>query len=99
MEKEIEETYRNAYSIRYTQLKNGIGLLQDNELRYFHDEYNDRTWKHGFGSLPSSFNVLEGFFKWNPKLFYFELIDEVEKSDTRTTPGRFQLTILMPWCY
>ena len=76
-----------------------LKLLQDNELRYFHDEYNDRTWKHGFGSLPSSFNVLEGFFKWNPKLFYFELIDEVEKSDTRTTPGRFQLTILMPWCY
>lgn len=76
--KEFEKNYKKAVSIHVTQSKNGIGFSQDEELRFFHGEFNSRTWNYGFGALPSSFNVLEGFFKWNPKLFYFELLEEEE---------------------
>ncbi len=78
LSKRTKENYKKAHSIGITQFLNGIGLLQDKELRFFHEEFNVRTWQHGFGALPSSFNVLEGFFKWNPDLFYFELFDEEE---------------------
>lgn len=76
--KELEKNYKKALSIHGTQSKSGIGFSQDEELRFFHAEFNYRTWEYGFGALPSSFNVLEGFFKWNPKLFYFELLEEEE---------------------
>lgn len=76
--KELNKTIKQASSIWYTQANNGIDLLQDKELRFFLNEFNDRTRKHGFGALPSSFNILEGFFRWNPELFYFELIEEEE---------------------
>jgi hypothetical protein len=76
--KEIDNNYKQASSILHTQTYNGISLLQDKELRFFLTEFNDRVWQHGFGALPSSFNVLEGFFKWNPGLFYFELLEEEE---------------------
>jgi len=76
--KELNEKYREASSIWHTQYYNGISLLQDKELRFFLNEFNDRAWKHGFGAMPSSFNVLEGFFKWKPDLFYFELLEEEE---------------------
>ena len=53
--------------------ENGAGLLQDSELRYFLREFNERNFEHGLGSMPSSFNVVEGFFKYN---HYFELLEE-----------------------
>jgi len=77
-QKGFKENYEKALSIGYTQSRNGIGFIQDKELRFFHAEFNSRTWEHGFGSLPASFNVLEGFFRWNQDLFYFELFEEVE---------------------
>jgi hypothetical protein len=64
--------------IWHTQNHNGISLLQDKELRFFLNEFNERAWENGFGAMPTSFNVLEGFFKWNPDLFYFELLEEEE---------------------
>jgi hypothetical protein len=78
IQKEIKKKYEKAISIGYTQSRNGIGLIQDKELRFFHAEFNSRVWEYGLGSMPSSFNVLEGFFRWNPNLFYFELFEEVE---------------------
>lgn len=77
-QKEFREKYEKALSIGYTQSRNGIGFIQDKELRFFHAEFNSRAWEHGFGSMPASFNVLEGFFRWNPDLFYFELFEEEE---------------------
>lgn len=78
LQKVFEKKYQKASSIAYTQSKNGIGFIQDKELRFFHAEFNERTWKYGFGAMPSAFNILEGFFKWNPDLFFFELYEEVE---------------------
>jgi hypothetical protein len=77
-QKEFKEKYEKASSIGYTQSRNGIGFIQDKELRFFHGEFNLRVWEYGFGSMPSSFNVLEGFFRWTPDLFYFELFEEEE---------------------
>lgn len=77
-QKEFKEKYEKASSIVYTQSRSGIGFIQDKELRFFHSEFNSRVWKYGFGSMPSSFNVLEGFFRWTPDLFYFELFEEEE---------------------
>lgn len=77
-QKEFKKKYEEASSIGYTQSRNGLGFIQDKELRFFHGEFNSRVWEHGFGAMPSSFNVLEGFFSWNPDLFYFELLEEEE---------------------
>lgn len=78
IKKQIEKNQKKAFSICATQERNSIGFLQDKELRYFHSEFNSRVWNFGFGSMPAAFNVLEGFFKWNPKLFFFELFEEEE---------------------
>ena len=78
LKKEINNRFERASSIGYTQANCGIGFIQDQELRFFHAEFNSRVWNHGLGSMPASFNVLEGFFKWNPDLFYFELLKEEE---------------------
>lgn len=77
-QKEFKEKYEKASSIGYTQSRNGIGFIQDKELRFFHAEFNSRAWEYGFGSMPASFNVLEGFYRWTPDLFYFELFEEEE---------------------
>jgi hypothetical protein len=78
-QKEFKEKYEKASSIGYTQSRNGIGFIQDKELRFFHAEFNSRAWEYGFGAMPSSVNVLEGFFRWNPDLFFFELLEEEEQ--------------------
>jgi hypothetical protein len=78
LQKEFKEKYEKASTIGYTQSRNGIGFIQDKELRFFHAEFNWRASQYGFGSMPASFNILEGFFRWSPDLFYFELFDEEE---------------------
>ena len=74
----IDRQCKKAISIAHTQAENGVDLIQDKEIRYFHAEFNDRAWKYGFGSMPSNFNVMEGFFQWRPDIFYFEISEEVE---------------------
>lgn len=78
LKKELKRKRKEVLRIARTQSQNGIGQLIDKELRYFHVEFNTRTWRFGFGSRNTAFNVLEAFFKWNPDLFYFELFEEVE---------------------
>jgi hypothetical protein len=75
-QKVSKEKYRDAVSIINTQLKNGAGLLVDTEFRYFLAEFNERIFQYGFGSLPSAFNILEGFFDWRKDLFLFEMFPE-----------------------
>lgn len=76
--KRMESMRKKAFSIAYTQSLNGLGFIQDDEIRYFQDEFNSRLWEYGFASMPSSFRVLEGFFKWRSDLFMFEIFEEVE---------------------
>lgn len=75
-QKESRERYKKAVSIINTQLKNGADLLVDSEFRYFLTEFNSRNFEFGFASLPSSFNVLEGFFNFRKDLFLFEMYPE-----------------------
>jgi len=75
-QKASKEKYIKAVSIINTQLKNGAGLLVDSEFRYFLTEFNARNFQFGFASLPSAFNILEGFFNWRKDLFLFEMFPE-----------------------
>lgn len=76
--KKMEEGKKKATSIVCTQGNNGLGFIQDEEIRYFQREYNARLWDHGLSSMPSSFRVLEGFYKWREDLFMFEIFQEEE---------------------
>jgi hypothetical protein len=78
LKKELKKNQKEVLRIARTQSLNGIGQLVDKELRYFHVEFNTRTWRFGFAARPTAFNVLEAFFRWNARLFYFELFEEVE---------------------
>ncbi len=57
-------------------LGSGAGLLTDQQIRYFFNEYNTRLVEHGVRSLPSSFNVLEAFVRYDEDLYYFHLLPE-----------------------
>lgn len=68
--------WKKAKSIVAGQLLNGAGHETDQALRYFQGAYNNRTWNHGLHSLPSTFNVVEAFLYYNPKLNNFILHQE-----------------------
>lgn len=75
---ENDKKYSKMRGIFNAQALNGVDLHTPNELRYFHQEYNERLWKYGLGAMPGSFNILEAFFKFNPQLLLFELFEEVQ---------------------
>lgn len=86
-------------------LQNGAGLLVDQELRLIFDEYNHRLVEHGLLSMPTSFNVMEAFFRYDKRDNFFYLrpehdhlfsisdfIDFVTSSDAPQSPvtGAYQ---------
>lgn len=74
--KKLKESFEKAFAMTATQDKNGAGLPLDKEIRHFLREFNDRNWKHGLRAMPSSFNVLEALFNYEPSIQFFELIEE-----------------------
>jgi hypothetical protein len=51
----------------------GAGYPIDNLLREYLLEYNDRALGHGLGTMPTSFNVFEGFYEFktvDPAFFF-----------------------------
>jgi hypothetical protein len=52
----------------HTQMRaddqSGAGYPIDKQLREYLFEYNDRALGHGLATLPTSFNVFEGFFEF-----------------------------------
>ncbi|OIQ93214.1 T5orf172 domain protein [mine drainage metagenome] len=72
----ILERFKKAITIIKAQIENGAGLPLDEEIRFFLNQFNYRTFEHGLRSMPSSFNVLEGFFNYHPDLNFFELLEE-----------------------
>lgn len=76
--KYLNEMWEKCSAIFEAQRKNGAGFPIDSILRYFLLEYNDRNFKHGLNSLPSSFNIMEAFFEHRPDLVYFKLRKEKE---------------------
>lgn len=60
------------------RLKNGSGLQMSKLLRGYFLEYFDRYFKHGPGSFPSSFNVVEAFLFFDRENRFFDLREEKE---------------------
>lgn len=74
--REMSKMWKRTNTIIDAQIKNGVKFGIAETLRYFLIEYNDRNFKHGLDSMPSSFNVMEAFFKHRPDLACFLLRDE-----------------------
>jgi len=56
----------------------GSGFRMANMLRYYFGNYNNRLFKNGPHSLPSSFNVVQAFLKLNTEFQLFDLRQESE---------------------
>jgi len=67
-EKIIKKLWEKSQAILAGQQLNGAGHETDRAIRWFQLEYNNRIWNHGLHSLPSTFNVVEAFLQYNPKL-------------------------------
>lgn len=74
--KEIKKRFKHASAIILAQLENGAGFPIDQQIRFFLQEFNDRNIRHGLSSMPSSFNVMEAFFQYNPAYSFFKLRKE-----------------------
>lgn len=75
-QKFAKDIFQKALTFAMIQNDNGAGLPVDDEIRHFLREYNNRNWEHGLYSMPSSFNVLEGLFRYHPEIQFFELLEE-----------------------
>ncbi len=59
-------------------LVNGAGLLMDKELRIAFHEFNDRWMRLGPHTMPTAFNVLEAFFRYDVGMRILQLRPEVD---------------------
>ena len=72
----IEVNFQKGHTIISAQNDNGADLPIDKSLREFLIEYNGRNFQYGLSKLPSSLNVMEAFFEYNPELSIFKLNEE-----------------------
>ncbi|MDH4187935.1 MAG: hypothetical protein OEV08_13155, partial [Nitrospira sp.] len=61
-----------------TRSEGGSGFAVAQTLRHFFNEYLDRLTKHGPHSLPTSFNVLQGFLAFSKPFLAFDIREERE---------------------
>lgn len=104
-EKEIKRAYAKDMNELFCQENNGANMPIDQTLRTFLIEYNSRLQKHGFFSFPSSFNVLEAFFKYtrfskfilreekDHMLFLEDFMDFITQPTTKINPDEIFNTI------
>lgn len=71
-----KDNFNRCRNNLHLQLSNGAGLIVDPEIRWFQQEFTVRNWEHGLRSMPSSFNIMEAFFEYDPKIQFFKLLDE-----------------------
>lgn len=75
--KMIKKFWKKSQAIVIGQKLNGAGHETDQALRCFQEDYNNRIWNHGLhDALPSTFNVVEAFLQYNPRLNTFILNEE-----------------------
>ena len=77
-ERELTKRIEHFQAMLTAQMDSGSGGRMSDHLRDFLFEINDRNAKHGIWSLPSSFNVFEGFVEFLPETSYFSLLPEQE---------------------
>lgn len=56
--------------------EDGSGFRMAKMLRYYFEDYNHRLLNHGPHSLPTSFNVVQGFLKFNKEILLFDIRQE-----------------------
>lgn len=78
LKKLLREKFKTAISTLEVQILNGIGLNMSCELRFFLNEFNNRSWNFGHRKMPIMFNILEAFFNLDKNLNYWELLEEEE---------------------
>jgi hypothetical protein len=61
----IKKSYRVASQHMHADSDSGAGYPIDKQLREFLLEYNERQLAHGLMTMPSSFNVFEGFLEFH----------------------------------
>ena len=75
---EIGERCTNVLGKYKAILANGAGLSADVALREFFNTFNQSLWNTGLIHLPSSFNVLHAFMRYNRGLNFLELLPEID---------------------
>ena len=76
--KKLQESFEKASALRLIQNLNGAGLPQDEMIREYNEEYNNRLFNHSLYDMPSSFNTAEAFTRFLPPLAVFKLLREVD---------------------
>ena len=76
LRKIVEKMWHKAQAIITGQQLNGAGHEIDRILRWFQWEYNDRIWRHDLHSLPSTYNIVEAFLRYDPPINAFILHEE-----------------------
>jgi hypothetical protein len=74
--REINRRFNTATARIKKTLEGGAGHLMDQQIRHFFNEFNVRLFEHGPHSMPSSFNVLEAFTRYEEELNFFRLLPE-----------------------
>lgn len=76
--KKTQETFEKSSALRFIQNLNGAGLPQDEMIREYNEEYNNRLFNHSIHDMPSSFNTAEAFTRFLPHLAVFKLLREID---------------------
>ena len=76
IKREIKKRYKKAKAIASAESETGAGLPMDQLIRHFAGEYNWRNLHKGLTSMPGSFNVMEAFFRYEPALSVFRILEE-----------------------
>ena len=78
VQEHTRKTLREAVASFDLQKINGAGLPADILLRDYNIEYNNRVFHHSLHQLPSSFNIVEAFNTFDPRLAIFEVNKEID---------------------
>ncbi|SEJ85739.1 GIY-YIG nuclease family protein [Pseudomonas sp. NFR16] len=74
----MKERVDKAHALKFIQTVNGAGLPQDNMIREYNEEYNNRLFNHSIHDMPSSFNTAEAFTRYLPHMSVFKLLREID---------------------
>lgn len=74
--KYMTKQWKKATASIDAQIINGVEFGIEETLRFFLQQFNYRSFNHGLDSMPTSFNVMEAFYKHRPDLACFLLRSE-----------------------
>jgi len=72
----VKANWERTQALFQATMSNGAGLPMDKALRYYYQEYCHRHWEHGIEEMPTSFNVMEAFFRHERALISFSMLPE-----------------------